>query len=956
MTSLRAALAALTLLASAQVHAADDCARPAAVCERAVSGALALIDDGTPLGVLADGHDFPGVVRAARDLQGDLSALSGHDAVFSTGASTARTAIIVGTLGHSPRVDRIVREKRIDTRNVAGRWEAHLIQVVERPEPGIDRALLIAGADKRGTVFGVYELSRRMGVSPWTWWADVPVPRRTSLHVAPGRFVDAPEARYRGIFLNDEDPALGGWIKATYGGPNHQFYERVFQLILRLKGNYLWPAMWGRAFADDDPRNPALADEYGVVIGTSHHEPMMRAHVEWERHGKGPWDYTKNADTLRAFWREGIARMGDHESVVTLGMRGDGDEPMTQGTAIDLLQTIVRDQRNILAELTHKPLAKTPQVWALYKEVQDYFDAGMQVPDDVTLLFADDNWGNLRRLPKPGETRGGGYGVYYHFDYVGGPRNYKWINTVQIERTWEQMQRARAFGADRLWIVNVGDLKPMEFPISLFLDLAWRPEAITPERLQDYPADWAAQQFGAEHAQEIGELLTRYTQYNARRKPELLTPETFSLVNFNEAQRVLADWQSLVEQAKKVGAALSAAYRDAYWQLVEYPVTASANLTAMYIAVGRNRLYASQGRNASALAQANLATQLFEHDAELARVYERDIAGGKWIHMMSQPRIGYTGWQQPERNVMPQLTTPTVPAKAALGVAVEGDTRAWPGADGKAALPTLDPIGATARGIIVFNRGSAPLRYTTTTKQPWLHVQPQSGTVADERTLQVTVDWDTVPVGEHEGTVTLRGSDGTQVAVRVPVSMPAPTVAPHGFVESDGQIAIEAEHHAHALSAPGMEWRTIPNLGRTLSGVTVWPEAAPTRLPDAGASRLEYPIHLNRDGEVEVRVVTSPALDLQHGDGLRYAVAIGDEAPQLITVKADPTPRHPDFPAWERAVSDSVQVATSRHRARAGNQTLTLWAVDPGIVFQRIEIVRGTVRASYLGPPESPRR
>lgn len=956
MTSLRTALAAFTLLASAQLHAADDCARPAAVCERAVSGALALIDNGTPLGVLADEHDFPGAIRAARDLQGDLAALAGRNADFSTGKSGGRTAIIVGTLGRSPRVDRIVREKRIDTRNVAGRWEAHLIQVVERPEPGIDRALLIAGADKRGTIFGVYELSRRMGVSPWTWWADVPVPRRTALHVAPGRFIDAPEVRYRGIFLNDEDPALGGWIKATYGGPDHRFYERVFQLILRLKGNYLWPAMWGRAFADDDPRNPVLADEYGVVIGTSHHEPMMRAHVEWERHGKGPWDYTKNADTLRAFWREGIARMGDHESVVTLGMRGDGDEPMTQGTAIDLLQTIVRDQRNILADLTGKPLAKTPQVWALYKEVQDYFDAGMQVPDDVTLLFADDNWGNLRRLPKPGDSRGGGYGVYYHFDYVGGPRNYKWINTVQIERTWEQMQRARSFGADRLWIVNVGDLKPMELPISLFLDLAWRPEAITPERLQDYPADWAAQQFGIEHAQEIGELLTRYTQYNARRKPELLAPDTFSLVNFHEAQRVLADWQSLAEQAGRIGAILPAAYRDAYWQLVEYPVTASANLTAMYVAIGRNRLYAAQGRNASALAQAKLATQLFQRDAELARIYEQDIAGGKWVHMMSQPRIGYTGWQQPERNVMPQLATPTVPGKAALGVALEGDARAWPGAGGDAELPTLDPVSATAREITVFNRGRAPLRYSATATQPWLHVQPRSGPVSEERTLNVTIDWDAVPVGEHVGSVTLRGSDGTQVPVRVPVSMPDPVVAPHGFVESDGQLAIEAEHHARAVAAPDVEWHTIPNLGRTLSGVTLWPATAPARLPETGASRLEYPVHLRRDGEVEVRVVMSPVLDLQHRGGLRYAVAIGDETPQLVTVKADPTPGHADFRAWERAVSDSVQVAASRHRARAGNQTLTLWAIDPGIVFQRIEIVRGTARASYLGPPESPRR
>ncbi|HET7064698.1 MAG TPA: glycosyl hydrolase 115 family protein, partial [Rudaea sp.] len=613
------------LSAGGSLPIATDYTQPAAVCDHAVHGALALIDNGKPATILADAADFPGVLRAARDLQGDLSAVAGSNATLSTDAkSAAATAIIVGTLGRSARVDRIVREQHIDVGDVAGRWEAYLLEVVEHPEPGVARALLIAGADKRGTIFGIYELSRRLGVSPWTWWADVPIAKRAALQIAPGRFVDAPVVRYRGIFINDEDPSLGGWVKATYGGPNHEFYARVCELILRLKGNLLWPAMWGRAFADDDAQSPVLADEYGVVIGTSHHEPMMRAHVEWQRYGKGPWNYEQNRDALRAFWRHGIERMDGHESIVTLGMRGDGDEPMTQGTAIDLLERIVADQRGMLAEITGRPAERTPQVWALYKEVQDYFDAGMRVPDDVTLLFSDDNWGNLRRLPdifegphdpilespdraesgtcpdssttsqaltrstraraihgsrelclrqsSHGEKRDGGYGIYYHFDYVGGPRSYKWINTNQIERVWEQMQMAKAYGADRLWIVNVGDIKPMEFPISFFLDQAWNPEAMSLGDLQAYPSKWAAEQFGPEHAAEIGAILTRYTQYNSRRKPELLAPDTYSLTNFSEADRVLGEWNALVERTQRIGAALPAAYRDAWYELVAYPV------------------------------------------------------------------------------------------------------------------------------------------------------------------------------------------------------------------------------------------------------------------------------------------------------------------------------------------------------------------------------------------------
>lgn len=954
MTLSRVLVAAFALLACTRLHATPDCSQPAAVCVRAGAGTLALVDHAHPIGVLADAHDYPGVLRAARDLQADLARVAGNTGTFSTdGALVQPTAIIVGTLGKSARIDRIVRERHIDTTGVAGRWEAYQLQVVEHPEPGIARALLIVGADKRGTIFGIYELSRRIGVSPWTWWADVPVVRRAALHVAPGRFVDAPTVRYRGIFLNDEDPALGGWMQAKFGGPNHRFYQHVFELILRLKANTLWPAMWGRAFADDDPQNPVLADEYGVVIGTSHHEPMMRAHVEWQRYGKGPWDYAKNTDALQAFWRRGIERMDGHESLVTIGMRGDGDEPMAQGTAIGLLERIVADQRRIIGEVTGRPAARTPQVWALYKEVQDYFDAGMRVPDDVTLLFADDNWGNLRRLPEPGETRQGGYGIYYHFDYVGGPRNYKWINTNQIERTWEQMQLAWAYGARQLWIVNVGDLKPMEFPISFFLDHAWNPAAFPLARLQTYPANWAAEQFGPQHAAAIGELLTRYTQYNARRKPELLDPDTFSLTDDHEAARVLAGWDALVARTQAIGAALPAAARDAYYELVAYPVLASANLNHLYVAVARNRLYAAQGR-ADANTQAAEARRRFARDAELARVYEQDVAGGKWIHMMSQTRIGYTGWQQPDANVMPALRTLAVPARAAMGVAVEGDARAWPGPAEAPRLPPLAPFGAGTRDITVFNRGGTPFRYTASSSQPWLRVAPASGELADAQTLHVTVDWDAVPDGTQDAQLTLRGSEGSRVDVTVPVEPLPRDAVPRGFVESAGRIAIEAPHHARAVAPAGLAWQTIPNLGRTLGGVTSIPATAPATLPIAAGAWLEYPIWLRAAGEIAVRVRLSPSLDFLHHGGLRYAVSIDDEPPQVATIALDPEPGHDGFQAWNRAVSDAVYTATSRHRvARAGAHTLKLWRIDPGVVFQRVELYRGMPDRSYLGPPES---
>jgi hypothetical protein len=544
---------------------------------------------------------------------------------------------------------------------------------------GIDRALVIVGSDKRGTIYGMYDLAEQIGVSPWYWWADVPAKLNQELHVLPGQFTRGePKVKYRGIFINDEAPALAGWMQEKFDGHNHQFYDHVFELILRLKGNYLWPAMWGRSIYEDDPESPRLANEYGVVIGTSHHEPMMRAHVDWERNGKGPWNYATNEATLCKFWTDGIHRMGRNESIVTVGMRGDGDEPMSEQANIALLERIVADQREIIGEVTGKNPAEVPQMWALYKEVQEYYDRGMRVPDDVTLLLCDDNWGNIRKLPKPGELkRTGGYGIYYHFDYVGGPRNYKWLNTNSIPRVWEQMHLAYRYGADRLWIVNVGDIKPMELPTEFFLDYAWNPDAWPVDRLDEYTRDWAVEQFGDQHAAAIADILAKYTRYNARRKPELLAPETYSLTNYGEAERVVIEYNELLSEAERINDELPAAFRDAYFQLVLHPVKAGANLNELCLTVAQNRLYSKQGR-AATNDVADRGSELFDRDAEISRSYNEELAGGKWRHMMDQIHIGYTYWQEPDKNVMPKVSTIEISRKPEMGVAVEGSEQFCP--------------------------------------------------------------------------------------------------------------------------------------------------------------------------------------------------------------------------------------------------------------------------------------
>ncbi len=400
----------------------------------------------------------------------------------------------------------------------------------------------------------------------------------------------------------------------------------------------------------------------GVIIGTSHHEPLMRAHEEWKYYGKGrKWNYDSTETGLKEFWKGGMERAWN-EKIVSVGMRGDGDEPMSRETATALLERIVKDQRQIIEEVTQKPASETPQLWALYKEVQDYYDKGMRVPDDITLLLCDDNWGNIRKLPKLTDPpRKGGYGIYYHFDYVGGPRNYKWVNTNPLPRIWEQMHLAWEYNARQIWIVNVGDIKPMEFPISFFLDYAWNPEKIGADDLQIYAEYWSASQFGSTHAKEIADILAKYAKYNGRRKPELLDANTYSF-NYNEWSTVVNDYKSLLKKAEEINKQLPAEFKDAYFQLVLHPVKACANLNEIYYHVALNK-EAYKNKWEEANGYADKVKQLYENDSLITLEYHQ-LNKGKWNHMMSQTHIGYTYWQQPNKQKMPAVNY--VPADSIL--------------------------------------------------------------------------------------------------------------------------------------------------------------------------------------------------------------------------------------------------------------------------------------------------
>lgn len=560
-----------------------------------------------------------------------------------------KTVIIAGTVGYSSVIDGIVDAGKINVTEIAGLWEAFTMKVVQDPIPGCPEALVIVGSMPRGTIFGLYDISEQIGVSPWYFWADVPTKKHTTIQVSREQKIQRPPSvKYRGFFLNDEQPGLTNWVSSNWPnqwndapGYGHEFYALVAELLLRLRANYLWPTLWGSMVYTDDPLNQPLLHAYEIVLGSSHTEPLMRAQNEFGTYYEGEWAYNENNETIDEYFRYGVERAKPYarNSLWTMAMRGSGDTAI-EGLGIDaittMLETLVENQREIIADgLEVDDITEVPQSWCLYKEVQSYQERGLQVPEDITLLWADDNWGNNRRLPLKNETdRKGGAGVYYHFDYVGGPRSYKWINTIQLSKTAEQMHLAYARQADRIWVVNVGDLKPLEIPISHFLDLAYDAERWDVDSTGDWVKAWATREFGSEHADHIASIVNRYSMYASRRKYELLDSGTYSVINYNEADLVLEDWNTLEHDAEELHDALGEDLQPAFFQMLLHPVRAGRIVHEIYFSAAKNSLYAGQKRNA-ANTMIDRAVELLNDDADLTMEWD-EILDGKWIHMVDR--------------------------------------------------------------------------------------------------------------------------------------------------------------------------------------------------------------------------------------------------------------------------------------------------------------------------------
>ncbi|KAF2279276.1 uncharacterized protein EI97DRAFT_481566 [Westerdykella ornata] len=920
---------------------------------------------GTGLGptIVIDTKDWPGVTRAGNDLANDFGLVTGTKGKVVTGTSGLSNVqvIFAGTIGKSPLIDGLANSGKLDLTGIQNKWESFTSQLVENPVDGVSSALVLAGSDKRGTIFALYDVSEQIGVSPWYWWADVPPKRKTVIYALnTTKKQGPPSIKYRGIFINDEQPALTNWINEKYGGKyDSRFHAKVFELLLRLRANYFWPAMWNSKFYVDDSKNGPLADEMGIVMGTSHTEPMARADKEKVK----PWDWKSNQNNLKKYMEDGAKRAKNWETLWTLGMRGDGDTASPTLDATQLTAVINFQQTTLKNVLGVSDLSTVPQMWCLYKEVGGYYQKGMKIPDDVTLLWSDDNSGNIQRLPIPSElSRVGNAGVYYHFDYVGDPRNYKWINTIQLSKTWQQMHLAHQKNATQIWIVNVGDLKPLEIPISHFLDMAYdMSRFMKPDSTDTWLKAWATREFGDAVSAGTAEAIATYGKLIVRRKYELLnlSPFLYTLANYDEAENVLKEWEALQDKAQKLYDSLDAETQIAFFEMVLHPIMAGRIVQQVYINAARNGAYAKQKRM-TANVLADDVKKAYAQDAVIQKRYH-SLLNNKWNHMMDQVHFGYNNWQDPASNSMPSVQTigTSAPSTGLMGVSVQGSTASTPG-DAAPTLAALDPYTPENRTIDIYARGAGSVDFTITPSAPYISVSPSQGTISypsgtPQIRAVITVDWAAAPKGASTVIISIKPSTGTEVKLSLPLNNVQVPSDFRGYVESNGAVAMEMRHFtSRTAGTGGATVEVIPNYGRTDSGLTLLPVTAGTQTVGSAPKAVYNFYAFSSAASAKVTVYMPPSFNVNPSAPFKYAIALDNGTP--TTVAPVPSSTLGAMPGdWSNSVVNGGRVVSTNLGSRIdqGAHSLSLWLLEPGTTVHRLVVDLGGVKSSYLGPPES---
>lgn len=933
--------------------------------------AFVLCDGQNSMPIFVETNDDPAVLRAAGDLAADMARVTGRKPALPQNADGATNLIIAGTLGRSAVIDRLAAAGKIQAGDIRGGWESYLVQTVENPLPGVEAALVIAGSDRRGTIYGLYQVSEWIGVSPWYWWADVPPKRKDFLALRKGIFRQGPPAvKYRGIFLNDEDWGLRPWAAKTLEpdtgniGPNT--YARVFELLLRLRANYLWPAMHpGTPAFNSFPTNKAIAGLYGIVMGSSHCEQMLRDNIdEWKPEKNGEYNYVLNRDGVLKYWEERVRENAAFESVYTLGMRGISDGAMPGGgTASEKaarLQQIIQDQRGLLARYVNTNLDLVPQIFCPYKEVLDLYRLAPDIPPDITLLWPDDNYGYVRQFSNARErARPGGAGVYYHVSYWGRPQDYLWLCSTPPALIGEEMSKAFDYGANRVWVLNVGDLKPAEMDIEFFLKLAWNPHSWNASNTDLLMEQQFARDFGPEHAGEISAIFAEYNRLNFQRKPEHTAStggEIFSsTANGDEAGQRLQSWRALGARAAALAGKLPAEMQDACFELVGYPVLCSLLMNEKWLALSRYQSFAKMGRPPplDLLARAQSAQNEIARETD---IYNNRTAGGKWRYIMSdnpraQPVFALPKTPVPER--------PFAPAK--LGLVLEDADHAVlaspEGAVSTNILPQFNKLTRRSYFVDVFNAGTAPLLWSAVPSADWILLSQSLG--GKEARVWITIDWARAPAGDDvRGFVRFASSNQPPLAVLISLFNPADTapMLAADFVEDNHHIVAQAAHASAFVPGLDANWQTIRGLGYNGSAVSVFPTLVPVRAGPpkilAESPSLQFKIWMRHPGDWRFMVRVLPTFSVETGSPQRYAIALDNDAPRVVALPVSTS--ETDRPWQEDVLRNAAVGSNSLAVAAPGLHTLKIWMVDPGIVIDSIAATDGQGQApGYLWPPET---
>lgn len=935
--------------------------------------------------IMYDATSEPSVVGTAVGLlASDIEKVTGRVPSVSGNGSvpaSCRYAVIAGTLGHSSLIDELVRDRKIDVSSISGEWECYAVRLVEAPLKGVRRALVVVGSDRRGTAYGLLSLSRAIGVSPWYWWMDAPVEHRNSIYLLVNAYDAAtPSVKYRGIFINDEDWGLLRWAKRNFekelGNIGPKTYEKVCELLLRLNANMLAPAMHEASTAFYQiPQNKEIADRYGIIITASHCEPLLlNTASEWHKDRYGDWNYNTNSERIDSVLNARVVETSPYENAYVIALRGLHDRAMSGAENLDSRKSTVQrallNQRKILSDVLGKDASEIPQFFTPYKEVLDVYNQGLELPDDVTIVWPDDNYGYMKRLSGPKEQlRSGRSGVYYHSSYLGRPHDYLWMNTTSPTLMYEELRKAYDSTADRYWLLNSGDIKSCEFAVDFFLSMAYDIDSFSYERAASYRSEWLCGMLGEKNRDAYRSIFDEFYHQAFIRKPEFMgwgyqwttdkhgnernTDTDFSFANYREAERRLEAYRKISSETEALMAQLPLSHIPCFYQSVYYPVKACELMSRMVLSGQKNRWYALQRRTA-ATAAADEAVRCHDSLRVITEGYN-SLLGGKWNHVMTMGQgFAASYFKKP---VLREVKLSPAPE---LGVMVENEG-SLNGVSSYHLLPAFNGYFRCAYFIDIFNRGKGQLSWTAETDKEWILLSRTSGKTADEDRIMVSVDWNNVPVGDKiAGTVTIKDGSGVQENVLVSVFNPSyPTREDLNgiYVQHNGYVSIDAAGYHRKRENDAIRIIDIPNLGIENKAVQFGNPMMPkqnTRNGDVPC--VEYDFYTFEQGSVDVYTYVLPTFVLSADRGYsgheatnietQYGVCI-DDGPVM-----NPSTSSVEYAQiWYESCLKNCRVnKTTLHINEPGRHSIRILCGDAGTVLQKIVLDFGGLKRSYLGP------